>query len=252
MTRSRINSNAYCFCEAGAQDYGRRFYDPQIGRFTTIDPLAEHFPWMTCYQYASNNPVKNIDLDGLEGLLLGINETLSPLEALARAGGEVAGKTVEVGGTGAKGPRFTPQQLENFARGNKTEAEQLAKNGLEKNTESITRIDPKTGKEGKTIPDALKNDGKSTSEVKHVQEQGLTKQLRLQKEYSNENGFKPELIINEGAKISKPLQKAGFDIKTYEVIPPVVVPQDNMPAVQKPIPFTPVEEKPRKEPIQWT
>jgi hypothetical protein len=30
--------------------------------------------------------------------------------------------------------KFSPQTLENFARGNKTELEQLAKNGLEKNT----------------------------------------------------------------------------------------------------------------------
>jgi predicted Zn-dependent protease len=42
-------------------------YDPQIGRFTTIDPLADKFPSMTTFQYASNNPVVCIDLDGLEG-----------------------------------------------------------------------------------------------------------------------------------------------------------------------------------------
>jgi RHS repeat-associated protein len=49
-------------------DYGARFYDPQIGRFTTIDGLAEKFAFMTPFQYASNNPIKNIDLDGLEGV----------------------------------------------------------------------------------------------------------------------------------------------------------------------------------------
>jgi len=49
-----------------------------------------------------------------------------------------------------------------------------------------------------------------------VKEQSLTKQLRLQEKISNDNGFKPELIINEGAKISKPLQNSTFDIKTYQ------------------------------------
>jgi hypothetical protein len=34
--------------------------------------------------------------------------------------------------------------------------------------------------------------------------------------YSNDNGEDPELLINKGAKISKPLQKSTFDIKTYE------------------------------------
>jgi len=35
-------------------DYRRRFYDPVICRFTTSDPVAEFFPWMTNYQYASS------------------------------------------------------------------------------------------------------------------------------------------------------------------------------------------------------
>lgn len=49
-------------------DYGYRFYDPQIGRFHSIDRLAEKFSYMTPYQYASNNPVTLIELDGLEGV----------------------------------------------------------------------------------------------------------------------------------------------------------------------------------------
>jgi hypothetical protein len=56
----------------------------------------------------------------------------------------------------------------------------------------------------------MKNEGQSTSEVMNVKEQSLTKQLRLQKDFSEGNGFKPELIINEGAKLSKPLQDAGL------------------------------------------
>ena len=47
--------------------YGARIYDPAIGRFTGVDPLAESFSYLTTYNYASNDPIKNIDLWGLQG-----------------------------------------------------------------------------------------------------------------------------------------------------------------------------------------
>jgi len=48
-------------------DYGYRNYDPQIGRFMQLDPLTDDYPELTPYQYASNDPITNIDIDGLEG-----------------------------------------------------------------------------------------------------------------------------------------------------------------------------------------
>jgi RHS repeat-associated protein len=48
-------------------DYGFRNYDPQIGRFTQLDPLTDDYPELTPYQYASCDPIGNIDVDGLEG-----------------------------------------------------------------------------------------------------------------------------------------------------------------------------------------
>jgi RHS repeat-associated protein len=48
-------------------DYGARWYDPAIGRFPNVDPIIEKFPNLTPYNYASNNPVTNIDLWGLQG-----------------------------------------------------------------------------------------------------------------------------------------------------------------------------------------
>ena len=47
-------------------DYGFRSYDPQIGRFPQLDPLTDGYPELTPYQYASNEPIANIDIDGLE------------------------------------------------------------------------------------------------------------------------------------------------------------------------------------------
>jgi RHS repeat-associated protein len=47
-------------------DYGFRNYDPQIGRFTQLDPLTDDYPELTPYQYAGDEPIANIDIDGLE------------------------------------------------------------------------------------------------------------------------------------------------------------------------------------------
>lgn len=47
-------------------DYGARWYDPAVGRFTGIDPLAEKFNWVNPYNYAENEPIANIDLWGLQ------------------------------------------------------------------------------------------------------------------------------------------------------------------------------------------
>ena len=47
-------------------DYGFRNYDPQIGRFPQLDPLTWEYPELTNYQYASLDPIANVDLDGLE------------------------------------------------------------------------------------------------------------------------------------------------------------------------------------------
>ena len=45
-----------------------REYDPRIARFKSRDPLAENFPFMTPYQFATNNPILNIDIEGAEGV----------------------------------------------------------------------------------------------------------------------------------------------------------------------------------------
>jgi hypothetical protein len=149
-----------------------------------------------------------------------------------RTATEVGTKATE--GTGGR----SSINMERIQAGRQVEAEQLQKLGLEKNTESITRIDPKTGKEATSVPDGMKNGG--TTEIKYLKDgatQSFTKQLRIQKEYSTENGQIPKLHINRGANLSKPLQEAGFDVTRYSSGSGLVpsAPQDNTKVIAKEI-----------------
>jgi RHS repeat-associated protein len=62
----------YRFCgkekdeESGLYYYGARYYSPWTCRFVSVDPLAGKYAQLTPYNYASNNSITHIDVDGMQ------------------------------------------------------------------------------------------------------------------------------------------------------------------------------------------
>ena len=50
------------------QDYGKRIYDPRLGKFLSVDPMANSYPFYSPYQFAGNDVIRCIDLEGGEPL----------------------------------------------------------------------------------------------------------------------------------------------------------------------------------------
>ena len=86
--------------------------------------------------------------------------------------------------------------------------------GLEKNTKSMVGFDKKTGKMGKTIPDAVLPDGR-TFDVKNVGDLRDSKQLRLQSHISEESGQKAQIITVGNKKVSATVEKR-MDVQAFE------------------------------------
>ena len=48
--------------EGNSYNFGERLLDTRIGRWWSTDNVEK--PWLSTYQFASNNPINNVDPDG--------------------------------------------------------------------------------------------------------------------------------------------------------------------------------------------
>ncbi|MEM7110358.1 MAG: putative toxin, partial [Bacteroidota bacterium] len=244
--RSTSKKNNYLFhnkteliddLNLGWYDFKYRLHNPKVGRFFTIDPLAEDYYYNSTYAFAENKLGRGIELEGAELLPFFARPPMAIPRAVPRVTPRVVPRVAPRTTPKSGAKRLPPEVIENFRRGNKTEAEQLSKRGLEKNTKPFDVKDAQTGETTRTIPDSF--EGESTVEVKDVASQSLTRQLKAQRQISNGNGTKPKLIIRKGAQLSKPLIEGGFDIEFFSA--PPTVPSDAT-RVVKPIDLKKVEQ----------
>ncbi len=62
--------------EIGLNYFGSRYFNPDVGRFISSDKYSFKYPAMTPYQYAANNPIYFIDING-DSLDVGGNKELA-------------------------------------------------------------------------------------------------------------------------------------------------------------------------------
>lgn len=56
--------------ETGMYYYGARYYNPRLSLWMSTDPLQEKYPNISTYCYTANNPIKFIDPDGKEVVIV--------------------------------------------------------------------------------------------------------------------------------------------------------------------------------------
>ncbi|MGF1637605.1 MAG: RHS repeat-associated core domain-containing protein [Cyclobacteriaceae bacterium] len=81
-------------------DYGARFFDLGIARFTTVDPLASICCSWSTYHYAANDPIRMVDIGGMgwgDGLVKFVQEAASAtLEFGAGVGNALASNMTSI------------------------------------------------------------------------------------------------------------------------------------------------------------
>ncbi|RLA51913.1 MAG: hypothetical protein DRR42_09080 [Gammaproteobacteria bacterium] len=202
----------------GIQYFGARWYEPELGRFLSPDPVQfteSNIFSFNRYAYGNNNPYRYVDPDGNNPKLIAdfilnvsLNYVTTGRPNFVGAAKETALgawnplKTLKTVGklTKAVGSKVTKSagQL-----GREGEAAASAITGVGKNT----KIFPVNGRN--RIPDQV-NGPQHLTEVKNVKSQSYTRQLRDNVDLVGGvgGGGRADVFVRGSTKISGPLQKA--------------------------------------------
>ena len=125
-------------------DYGARMYDAQLGRFHTLDPLAENHFDFTPYNYSLNNPLLYIDPLGMDTVNVNNDTPVKKDDVVVFDDGKtIIASTDEVVVTGDEGSNTEETNDDGIEKDENNETSEINnnENKINKNNSIITAIE---------------------------------------------------------------------------------------------------------------
>ena len=218
-------------------DYGARHYDAAVGRFATVDPMAEKYYSMSPYVYCANNPMKFVDSDGKQLIIpptfFGMNPpilgTSNPIIA--------TGRNIGMLGTSDKIVKALPK-----------EEHHIIPRSLKGNDVIKTAKEGGFKLEGKGNKISVDKFSKATGEGQHAKHPNYTRQIEqnLKEAFNKNPRMTPEQAVDVVKEISSKAKNAienNPNIKINELkLEQQVLPMDNT-KILKPTELIKVEYK---------
>ena len=184
----------------GLYDFGNRMYDPQTGRMNTTDRFTEKYAHVSGYQFALNNPVLNLEINGDSIVVLSAPKGAHGAGHAAvligndKTGWKLYSKNGTNGSSGSAGPNDKGDNKGNDQKSQFKTLEDFANNKNSPQTTQKTEEGKPEYQDGYLIASDSKTDRKMTKGAKEV----------LGKDY--------RLLTSSCIDVcSEALEKGGFD-----------------------------------------